>query len=123
MSVKRKHIPKKVRQAVYRKYDGHCAYCGKPIEYHEMQVDHMEPLSFHRGDGSFENLMPSCRRCNYYKDAFSVEVFRQRLATIVPNLRERQFIYNLAVQYGQVTETVKPILFYYETHDENRTDQ
>jgi hypothetical protein len=27
--VKRKTIPKKVREAVYAKYGGHCAYCGK----------------------------------------------------------------------------------------------
>ena len=26
-------ISKKVREIVYQKYDGHCAYCGCEIEY------------------------------------------------------------------------------------------
>lgn len=32
---KRRHkaIPKAVRQKVYQKYGGHCAYCGRPIDY------------------------------------------------------------------------------------------
>lgn len=43
--MKRKSIPTKVRKRVYEKYGGQCAYCGEPIEYKEMQVDHMEPLA------------------------------------------------------------------------------
>ena len=38
-----KTISKKTRVAVYEKYDGHCAYCGKEIEYKNMQLDHMIP--------------------------------------------------------------------------------
>lgn len=33
-------ISKKTREEVYRKYDGHCAYCGREIAYKDMQVDH-----------------------------------------------------------------------------------
>ena len=32
---------KKTREEVYKKYDGHCAYCGKKIEIKDMQIDHM----------------------------------------------------------------------------------
>lgn len=32
-----------IRQAVYAKYNGHCAYCGCEIDYNDMQVDHIEP--------------------------------------------------------------------------------
>lgn len=32
-------ISKKTREAVYQKYAGHCAYCGRPIAYKDMQVD------------------------------------------------------------------------------------
>ena len=28
------------RRAVYEKYDGHCAYCGRAMEFGKMQVDH-----------------------------------------------------------------------------------
>ena len=31
-------ISKKVRQLVYDKCGGHCAYCGKEIAYKDMQV-------------------------------------------------------------------------------------
>lgn len=34
---------KNVRQAVYAKYNGHCAYCGCEIDYKDMQVDHIKP--------------------------------------------------------------------------------
>lgn len=37
-------ISKSKREAVYRKYDGHCAYCGREIAYKDMQVDHFLPL-------------------------------------------------------------------------------
>lgn len=37
-------ISKKVRQLVYDKCGGHCAYCGKEIAYKDMQVDHIIPL-------------------------------------------------------------------------------
>ena len=34
---------KETRLKVYLMYDGHCAYCGKDIEYKDMQVDHIVP--------------------------------------------------------------------------------
>ncbi len=37
-------ISKKAREAVYQKYDGHCAYCGRKMAYKDMQVDHFLPL-------------------------------------------------------------------------------
>lgn len=37
---------KKTREAVYAKYDGHCAYCGRSIDIRDMQVDHFRPLNF-----------------------------------------------------------------------------
>lgn len=119
MSKKRRHIPKKVREAVYAKYDGHCAYCGKPIVYKDMHVDHFKPLSFNRGTDDLENLMPSCRRCNYYKDNFMLEGFRKRLEGITNRLRSHsahKMIYNLALDYGLVKETNNKIKFYFETY-------
>lgn len=29
------------RKKVFDKYNGHCAYCGRQIEYKDMQVDHI----------------------------------------------------------------------------------
>ena len=36
-------LTKKQRQELYLKYDKKCAYCGKDINYNEMQVDHIFP--------------------------------------------------------------------------------
>ena len=37
---KKMAINKKIREAVYKKYGGRCAYCGRAIAYKDMQVDH-----------------------------------------------------------------------------------
>ena len=98
--LKRKAISKKVRDAVYRKYDGHCAYCGKKIDYNDMQVDHLIPVQRERFGKyteeqieCFENYMPSCRRCNHAKRSYSLENFRKFLEEIPRKLKERNYIY------------------------------
>lgn len=47
------------RQAIFMKYNGHCAYCGRPLRMKAMTVDHLVPKS-KGGGNSIENLMPSC---------------------------------------------------------------
>ena len=89
------YIPKKKRVKVYQKYNGHCAYCGKEIEYKDMQVDHLEPQTYNSAIGrdlngdlvypdihALSNLMPSCRRCNHYKRANSLNMFRGMIDTL-----------------------------------------
>ena len=117
--MKRKPIPKKTRQQVYEKYNGHCAYCGCELEYKDMQVDHVESVYWAdiRGkevDDSISNYMPSCRMCNFYKDIGTIEQFRNRLTdTLMRNVR-RPFDYRLALKYGLIKEEIKPIKFYFE---------
>lgn len=85
-------ISKSKREAVYRKYNGHCAYCGREISYKDMQVDHFQPLRAwgieDAGTDDLDNLMPSCRMCNHYKRANSLETFRRYIAEIPRKLRE-----------------------------------
>lgn len=117
--MKRKPIPKLIRQKVYDKYDGHCAYCGYPIEYKDMQVDHISPVykaEYYDKplDESLDNLNPSCRMCNFYKSTYTLEGFRKRLSvTLMENLR-KSFDYRLALRYGLIKETGMPVIFYYE---------
>lgn len=35
---------KRIRELVYNKYGGHCAYCGKKIDIKDMQIDHFKPI-------------------------------------------------------------------------------
>lgn len=110
-------ISKKTREEVYRKYDGHCAYCGREIAYKDMQVDHFLPLRTwgieDAGTDDISNLMPSCRMCNHYKRAHTLETFRRYIAEIPRKLREN-YIYKVGVVYGNVIENEKPIEFYFE---------
>lgn len=116
-------VSKKKREAVYRKYDGHCAYCGREIGFKDMQVDHFLPLRAwgieDSGSDDLENLMPACRMCNHYKRANSLETFRRYIAEIPRKLRQN-YIYKVGVVYGNVIEAEKPIVFYFEKQEEQK---
>lgn len=113
LDVKRKPIPKKVRQQVYNMYNGHCAYCGCELEYKDMQVDHVESKYWHNGSDDISNYKPACRMCNYYKSTYILETFREQLGLLTQRL-EKEFIYRLAKKYGVLEETDNKIKFYYE---------
>ena len=112
-------ISKKTREAVYAKYGGHCAYCGREIAYNDMQVDHFVAKRGwnESGTDAVENLMPSCRMCNHYKRAHTLELFRKYIAEIPRKLRDN-YIYKIGVVYGNVIENEKPIQFYFEQREE-----
>ncbi len=111
--MKRKSIPKKIREQVYQKFDGHCAYCGCELAYKDMQVDHVISVYGKNGSNDIDNLMPACRMCNFYKSIFSLEDFRKNLESLHERLR-KPFIYRLALKYGLITEHKDKIVFYFE---------
>lgn len=113
----RKQIAQKICKQVYEKYNRHCAYCGCKLEYKDMQVDHVISVYGKDGSNDINNLMPSCRMCNFYKSTFPVEVFRKRLETLHERLR-KPFIYRLALKYGLIQENQKHIKFYFEELEE-----
>lgn len=127
---KHKAISKKVRIALYEKYNHRCAYCGCEMEYKDMQVDHIK--SVYRNNDIAQtmseeemydesNLLPTCRQCNFYKSTFTVEQFRQRLKEVMmPNL-QKDFRYRLAVKYGLIEETGKNVKFYFEEIPDEQT--
>ena len=105
----------------HNKYNGHCAYCGKALTPKEFQVDHLIPVQRERFGKyteeqleRFENYMPSCRRCNHYKRAHSLEVFRNMIEEIPQKLFRDNYIYKVGLDYGLVTEHPKKIRFYFE---------
>lgn len=121
-----KTISKKVREAVYDKYQGHCAYCGKKLEYKDMQLDHMIPRQrehFKKYTEEeiecFENYMPSCRRCNHYKRAHSLETFREMIETIPQKLIRDNYIYKVGLDYNLIEEHPHKIEFYFEKHEKS----
>lgn len=117
---KRKPIPKKIRQKIYAKGNGHCFYCGCETTIKEMRIDHFYPYGLlhiygdHNPDCKYMlcNLVPACFQCNYYKRMDMIERFRGNLSRLSEILM-RQFTVKLAVKYGMVLPN-PDIEFYYE---------
>lgn len=111
-------LSKKMRETVWQKYGGRCAYCGRKIKICDMQVDHFIPKNgyFAQGTDDLSNLMPSCRMCNHYKRANPLELFRTYIAEIPRKLRGN-YIYKVGVAYGNIIENEKPIVFFFETEE------
>ena len=119
------------RHKVYSKYGGRCAYCGRAITYKQMQVDHFWPkfLSHLEPDldnDRFENLMPSCRKCNIHKHGMRPEVWRKELSLVVPRMMKggkQKSQFNCALRFGQIQITENPIVFYFEKGKESHVEK
>lgn len=118
---KRKIIPNKTRIEVWEKFEKRCAYCGCELEYHDMQVDHISSVarsSFIKMENSelndVQNLFPSCRMCNYYKNTNSIEEFRKKLQTTLKETSIKSFQTRLALKYGMVKLDIWDGLFWFE---------
>jgi 5-methylcytosine-specific restriction endonuclease McrA len=123
---KRKSLSPKAREAVYYKYDGHCAYCGKVLTTKDFQVDHLIPVQRERFGKyteeqleRFENYMPACRRCNHYKRAHSLETFRRYIEEIPEKLLDN-YICKVGVDYNLVEFHPHKVKFYFEVIEEEK---
>lgn len=66
----------KKRGQVYRKTNGHCAYCGCQLDpFENWHIEHMT-AKVNDGSDNLENLVPSCHGCNLRKRSKSIEEFR-----------------------------------------------
>ncbi len=118
-------IPKRISELVYAKCNGHCAYCGREIAYKDMQVDHVVPLLrnfpdwlikmgvWTRGTDDIDNLLPSCRMCNFRKGTFDLEDFRKQVKEQADTLC-KTFQGRMSLAYGLIERIDKPIVFYFE---------
>ena len=86
------------RREVYNRFGGHCAYCGTPIPFDEMQIDHMLSLHNH-GSDTMDNLLPACRDCNYYKGGCNPDGFRKRLKRAFRREKRCDFVQRLEDKY------------------------
>ena len=118
----------KQRAAIYDKYHGHCAYCGCKIAFGEMEVDHLIPV-YHfeakpelqnKSPDTFDNLMPSCRSCNRYKDTYDIDTFRKVITSIPFKLRRDRKTFGIGERYGLIEVHETPIElfeFYFEVFE------
>lgn len=120
-----RRLTKAERATIRQMFDGRCAYCGEPLA-ERWHADHVEPVM--RGVGSYwsglpaarmenhriDNMMPSCAPCNISKATFSIDQWRLIIAGHVAVLDRNQPTYRLAKKYGLISETQKPVEFYFE---------
>lgn len=120
---KHKAIPKKTRLFLYDKYNHRCAYCGCELEYKDVQIDHIKSVYANTDIRqnmtdeemySIENLLPSCRQCNFYKSSYDLEKFRENLSTTLYYNLRKNFNYKLLKKYGLIAENIHPVKFYFE---------
>lgn len=133
--MRHKPIPKRLREFVYKKYNGHCAYCGCLLDYKQMQVDHIHSLyatSIEHNlvddpdivqNDDLGNLMPSCRQCNYYKAESDIEGFRSKLKDWLEKTCIDTFQARLAMKYGILTYKPWDGKFYFEKEQNDRNKQ
>lgn len=133
--MRHKPIPKRIREIVYNKYNGHCAYCGCKLEYKDMQVDHIESLyvkslneqladnpTLTQND-NVENLMPSCRQCNFYKGEADIEGFRSKIHNWLERTCIDSFQVKLAMKYGILQYKPWDDKFYFEKNCTFNTEE
>jgi hypothetical protein len=133
-------IPKAIRQQVFNKYGGKCAYCGCDLQK-GWHVDHVEPcrrltesvcivqpkgvyprykwvdrfVGYSNPDANhIDNYMPSCPSCNINKHGDTIEEFRLNISGYLNSLNLRMVQYKMAKKYGLVEETGKPVVFFFE---------
>lgn len=96
-----------------KKCDGHCAYCGCPLEHEHMQVDHVIPLR-KGGADELENMLPACKSCNWYKSTMTVDQFRAYLEQIPARLMRDSIPYQVGMRFGLIKRGEARIEFYFE---------
>lgn len=114
------YIPKKTREIVYKKYKGHCAYCGIKINYKAMQIDHIQPKN-RKGSDNFNNLASSCISCNATKATYTTKEFKERLYGDVQRLYRDSSKYRILERFKLIQKTNKKIIFYFENLNNKQT--
>lgn len=110
------------RVSVYNRYNGHCAYCGKPITLSTMQIDHIISKSHHRfipkhkkfQINNVENLNPACRCCNIRKGPLSVDEFRKQIKRDILQLRRDNAKFRTVERFGLIKVSNINVVFYFE---------
>lgn len=121
----------KKRQEVFDKYQGLCAYTGKPLGQ-DWQIDHMEPhfyaRMYQRDPDRSENLVPALRIVNHYKRCNHLEGFRAYMLSfhnrlgklpkeprVEKSAKRKAYMLKVAEAFGITTERPFDGIFYFET--------
>lgn len=108
----------KIRDLIYNKYAGKCAYCGYEIERNKFHIDHIKPKRRHLkefyGTDELENYNPSCKSCNSSKGAFDLEDWRREISLKELRLFNNESNYRICLRFDLVKKTDNNVKFYFE---------
>ena len=108
-----KNIDTELREKVYSKYDGHCAYCGQEITFDKMQIDYFTPSNVDPDD-SYENLMPCCKPCSCGKRSEYIENYREHITRSNKAMINQNQSFQRGVRFGLIKVKDIKVKFYYE---------
>lgn len=106
-------IHRNQREQIAKRFNGRCAYCGKPLG-ENWHADHVEPLlrgwspqgaktlGVSQGADAPDNIVPSCATCNLRKSKMSVGLFRHEIRALPSRLLAESPAFRLAVAFGVV---------------------
>jgi 5-methylcytosine-specific restriction endonuclease McrA len=130
-----KHKASKVeiREAVFEKYDGKCAFTGTPLQ-NDWQIDHLQPViryvdgSARFPNESLENLVPAQKIVNHYKGNWHLQEFRVMMRTLHKRLeklpknpkveksvKRKKYLLEVASYFGITPQRPFKGKFYFET--------
>ena len=67
------------RDILFQEFENKCFYCGKPVTYGNVEVDHFIPWSFIKDDNLW-NFVLACPQCNNRKrDKLADQIFLDRI--------------------------------------------
>jgi len=103
-------MAKSKKNRVMDKTNSCCWYCGIKLRPKIVTIDHIIPIS-KGGKSEIDNLVASCKNCNFEKGSLTVEMYRLQLAIYEedgPELNEEQLEWvssflnkSLPVFYGE----------------------
>lgn len=132
-------LKKTERAQLKQKFGGHCACCGCVLgdKWHADHIENVDrKIEFCPKRGlksssemnrpeldTIENMNPACASCNISKHSMSLDTWRKILEDTNRKLFAYVKNYRLAVAFGQIQETPKPIVFWFEKYQAQEASQ
>ncbi len=122
------------REILFKKYDGHCAYCGceLPERWHadlivdpirnsrwNFEFERWEPSGIYKNKdlNSIDNRNPCCKGCDVHKGNKTLEEFRNSLYDLLRLVVEDYGYYKILSRFGMLQETGQKVRFFFETYE------
>lgn len=105
------HLSKSKREALRRRFNGCCAYCGETLPACGW---HAEAISEEFVQGG---IAPVCTSCRTIKGNSSPDEFRSLLAEQVDRALRHSINFRTAMRFGLVSQRVERVEFWYQRCD------